>query len=273
MYHLIVIKAIYISPKNTQDLDKSHANYLMVHEAGLDKESWESLKPLGMKLSIAFSAFEPEDCPADPAVWNRLQNKVSHLLSFGPDTLWFDRFRFPGSWEEMQREERTKETAYKSAHSPCRYCQDKDRGQIITSLAKQIRALVPASVKIGYFAIPLKEGELPEINQDLGQNHRALSKHFDCISPMLYHRMVNIPPQYISEYVTYLSSITGKPILPIIQIKDMPDDLEDKMSEEDIQEAFNEAIKPPSAGVAIFWWNHALETSKTGIILKLFTET
>ena len=82
--------------------------------------------------------------------------------------------------------------------------------------------------------------------------------------------MIGRPVTYISEYVKWLSQETGKPVLPIIQIKDMPDDLEDKMSEEDITAAFGEAIKVPSAGVCFFWWNHALEKGKTEVISRLF---
>lgn len=110
---------------------------------------------------------------------------------------------------------------------------------------------------------------MPKIYSELGQDHCTIGKIFDLSSPMLYHRMIKQPVQYISEYTKWLFNTTGKPVLTIIQIKDMPDDLEDKMSEKEITQAFQEAARTPSEGVAIFWWQHALEKNKTQIISKL----
>ena len=51
----------------------------------------------------------------------------------------------------------------------------------------------------------------------------------------------------------------------------MPDNLDDRLTENEITEAFNEAKKPPSEGVSFFYWTHALEKNKTYIISKLFS--
>ena len=82
--------------------------------------------------------------------------------------------------------------------------------------------------------------------------------------------MIRKPVSYISQYVTYLYKLTKKPVLPIIQVKDMPDDLADKLSRLEMKQAFQEATKPPSIGVAWFSWDGAVEKSKTQIISKLF---
>ena len=51
-------------------------------------------------------------------------------------------------------------------------------------------------------------------------------------------------------------------ILPAIQLKDMPDDLEDRLSVSEINIAIDQAVKPPSVGVAIFSWDQAIEKGK-----------
>src|SRR6185503_9491440 len=108
------------------------------------------------------------------------------------------------------------------------------------------------------FTVAFKSDEQLELRDALGLDYETLGKIFDMSSPMLYHRMIKRPIKYISEYVTWMDKVTSKPVLPIIQIKDMPDDLPDEVSEDEISAAFNEAKKDPSTGVAIFWWQHAI---------------
>ena len=89
---------------------------------------------------------------------------------------------------------------------------------------------------------------------------------------MLYHRMINRPVSYILEYVEWIFQKTKKPVLPIIQVKDMPDNLPDKLSGEEIKQAFDEARKLPALGVSFFSWDHAVEKGKTELIRKLFRD-
>lgn len=258
-----MIKAIFCDPRNTTGIENSNANYLMVHEGGLDQENWDKLKKVGMDLSIAFSACTPGECPANPTSWNKLHQKISQFLSFNPQALWLDHFRFDGHWESARGE-------IAGIHLPCQWCKDLDRAKFLMMLAQKIKQHVGNKTKVGYFAVPFKAQEWLQFNTQIGQDHQVLGRIFDQISPMLYHQMIDKPIAYISEYVSYLTDLTHEPILPIIQIKTMPDDLEDTITEDIIKQAFNEAIKPPSEGVAIFWWNHVLEKNKTDIIQGLF---
>lgn len=137
--------------------------------------------------------------------------------------------------------------------------------------AHEVMSLIGGTTKVGYFAVPFKDGEVPELITGLGQDHSTTGRIFDLSSPMLYQQMIKRPTSYISEYVKWLSDTTQKPVLPIIQIKTMPDDLEDTISEEIITSEYQEAIKKPSIGVCFFWWVHALEKGKTGVIQRLFS--
>jgi len=156
-------------------------------------------------------------------------------------------------------------------HKECVWCRDKNRAKKMEDIAKFARRLVPKDVKIGYFAVPFIEDEVPDLVFSLGQDHRLLGKVFNISSPMLYHKMINKPVSYISEYVKYLYGLTNNSVLPIIQIRDMPDDLADKLSEREILSAYQEAGKLPSSGVSFFVWEHVVEKNKIGLIRKLFS--
>lgn len=254
-----MIKAIFVSAEKIKGIDKSGANYLMVAGNGITSENWKRLKNLGMTLTISVDVCQ--GCPADPKILDESIKSVKAILKYQPDGIWLDHLRFDGRWEIESQ-------SIKSPHEPCEWCQGKSRQEVITNFARQIKENVEG-VNLGYFALPFKEEERPDLVEILGQDHSRLASYFNFISPMLYHRMIGKPVSYISDFVRYLSQLTGKPILPIIQVNDMPDDLEDKMTEIDISKAFNRAIQAPSEGVAIFWWGNATEKGKTLIISKL----
>lgn len=262
-----MIKSIYISPLETASLHTSNANHLMVSEHGLDEGKWNALKKLGMILSIATDAFDKEDCPLDPQAKGRLFSKVSNILEFSPEEIWLDRFRFGGDCTTIKEE-----SGVKQAHQECEFCQGKDRKEVINSLAREIKDKVAGKSKVGFFAVAFNDSESPNLSNALGLDYLTLGQILDISSPMLYHRMLGKPAGYIYEYTKWLTDRTRKPVLPIIQIKDMPDDLEDKMTQEDIKEAYQEAIKHPSLGVVVFWWKHALEKGKTEVVSRLFSE-
>lgn len=260
-----MIKEIFVDAKNAQGLEESGANSLMVVGENLDGESWQKLKDFGFRLSIAFGAFDYGGCPASAEARIKLIERIKKTLAFNPETLWLDHFRFDGHWEAING------VKIPGVHKECSHCRGKNRVGVLGRLASEVMIAVGGRVKVGYFAVPFKTNEVPELLLGLGQDHAVLGKIFDLSSPMLYHRMIKRPVSYISDFIEWMASTTEKPVLPIIQVKDMPDNLPDALSEEEIQQAFNEAIKPPSAGVAFFWWTHALEKNKTEIISKLFS--
>lgn len=262
-----MIKSIYASSLERDCLEKSNANHLMVSEHGLNEGKWDVLKKLGVVLSIAIDAFNKEDCPLDPQAKGRLFSKVSNILEFSPEEIWLDGFRFGGDCTTIEEE-----SGVKQAHQECKFCQGKDRKELINSLAREIKDKVAGKSKIGFFAVAFNDSESPNLSNALGLDYLTLGQILDISSPMLYHRMLGKPVEYIHEYVGWLAHKTGKPVLPIIQIKDMLDHLEDKMTEEEIRSAYREAIKPPSVGVAIFYWKHALEKGKTEVVSRLFSE-
>jgi len=261
-----MIEAIYVNADKIEGIEKSGANYLMVADDGLNPENWARLKELEMNLSIAINSFDLGGCPADPEAKGKLLERVGKALAFKPKAIWLDHFRFDGHWEAI------KGRHIPGLHNDCQFCVGASRAEVISKLANSVMIAVDGNSQVGYFAVPFISEAVPDLPKRLGQEHSIIGQIFDISSPMLYHRMINKPVDYISDYVKWMAGITGKPVLPIIQIKDMSDDLPDEMDEGEIIAAFNEAKREPSVGVAIFWWEHALEKNKIGLVSKLFSE-
>lgn len=250
-------------------LAKMDVTGLMVEEKHLTKSRSGTLRNLGFEVGIAVGALPGgRVCPASPAARAQLERKLRRAVSFQPDIIWLDHLRFEGHWESKVPYGTSE--GLKGAHRPCRYCKRRKRSRIISDLAAFARALVDEKIRLGYYAVPFKEKEHREWIGLLGQDHRALSRVFDFVSPMLYHRMLGKPVRYIGDYVRYLNNLTFEArILPIIQVKDMPDDLPDELSLEDIEEAVQEALTPPSIGVALFTWDDVIQNHKVAGVTEI----
>lgn len=267
MDHRNMIKSLFIGVEIKKQvvsvLKESGANHLIVAQAPLDQKQWRRLQNLDVTLAISVNVFDQGGCPASPRALKILFKRVLKALSFNPKQIWLDHFRFDGHWEVGGG-------GIGGIHRDCQWCGDKNRVKILTGLAEKAIDLVGRRAEVGYFAVPFKSDEVKELVFDLGQDHGALGRIFDWSSPMLYHRMIEKPVSYISEYVKWLSQKTRKPVLPIIQIKEMPDNLPDRLSRDEIREAFKQACKPPSEGVSFFSWDHALEKDKVELVKELF---
>lgn len=250
---------------NLRELERSGANELTVAFEGIGEQRLRELKSLDMKFGLSVTTFENGVCPLDPKSKLRLEKLISDALKWQPQTIWFDHMRFDGHWEAMKR------NRLDMVHEPCKWCRRKDKADELVKIAKWIRGLV-GDLEMGFFAVPFKVEEVLPVIEEMGQNLVILSEVFNVISPMIYHRMIGKPVGYIHEFVDYMSKATGKPVLPIIQIKDLPDEVPDNFEEADVVQTFKEAVKVLSAGVAWFCWDDAVETGKTGIIGKLFGE-
>src|SRR3990172_13243033 len=238
------------------------ANHFILSESRINRENIKQFNKLKSKIALCVDCFGEDGCPANPASFGKLKVKIDNALKYKPDEIWFDHFRFDGRWEV-----RTQKLT--EVHGECKFCGGKSRAKVLENIANEVRKYVPKNVKIGYFAVPFKHEEYSDLVNILGQDHKLLAKHFDIISPMLYHRMIKKPVSYIHEYVEYLYNLTNRPIMPIIQIKDMPDSVPDKLGKQEALLAAKEAVKPPSRGVSIFLWEHAVEKNKINLLCEM----
>lgn len=260
-----MIKSIFIEPSSLSGIETSNANHLIIALDGLNRLAWEKVNT-GFDLSISLGCFGPDGCPANPSSKEKLFAKIEKAIVYHPKQIWLDHFRFDGHWEAIDG------IKIPQPHPPCQWCQNKDRVNILKSIAEEIMAFCHDKTQVGYFAIPLLPEEYPDLITQLGHDHSLIGRIFDIASPMLYHRMINKPTSYISEYVKYISLQTQKPVLPIIQVTDEPSDGPDNLSETEITSAYHEATKAPSLGASFFWWTSALRKNKTSLIRQLFSK-
>lgn len=188
---------------------------------------------------------------------------LRQAMDYHPEGIILDHFRFRGRWE--QTEEKLK---YVLAHEPCRFCGEVNKGERLAREAGRIKKLVPPQIDLGYYAVPVKYEEQPQF----GQNHKLLTSVFDYSSPMLYHRMLGKPVEYIHEFTRYLFDLGGRPVIPAVAAKDMPDNLPDKINEDILRAEYEQATLLPSAGVCWFSWDGAVEKKKTATIAKIWSK-
>lgn len=246
------------------ELKSPHADGVIASLGGLNKDRIKQIKDLGFAFGISFVVFRGGSvCPLSPQALSFLNRKLKKIITLKPNVIWFDYLKFQGKWGIIRGD-------LSETHKPCRFCEGKDRGFEIAEIAEKALNLIPKKIKTGYFAMPYKEGEYGGWEKILGQDHKRLGLIFDYISPMLYHRMIGKPVSYISEYVAYLANLGVKAqILPVIQLKDMPDTLPDKLTLDEISQAVREALKPPSIGVAVFSWDQTIEKGRLDRVSRI----
>ena len=260
-----MIKALFLEYKfgdyDTKTLYSSGANEVVAWMENLNTSRIRQLQEWGVNIHLSFSAFTDDLCPLSSASKNRLNQLLRQAINYQPSGIILDHFRFRGRWEQSYGK-----LKYVPTHPPCRYCQKIDRGEKLAELADRTKKEVPKDIDLGYYAIPFKY----EQASNFDQTHPLLLKTFDYSSPMLYHRMLDKPVQYVSQFIKYLFDLAGKPVIPAIAVKDMPDDLPDQIDEPVLKEEYIQAVKSPSAGVCWFSWDGAIEKHKTKIIAKMW---
>lgn len=232
-------------------------------------------------------------CPCHFGVREERLKEIKELLGLDIDGVWLDFIRYPGRWEVKQPK------LYQSCF--CANClfsfadflkAEIPRGKIekkadwilknhlsdwtlfkcqqVGSFVKETRELIKADKKkiwLGIFAVPWREKDFRgAITKILGQDFRALAEWVDVFSPMVYHRMVGKKVSWISDQVDYFSQKTKKKVLPIVQVTDFPESLEDKLSAEELKEGINQASKDPSLGFILFTLDHLLGSGKEKLI-------
>jgi len=231
----------------------------------LTRKRIAQIKRLKLHFGASFVVLPGRDsCPLDPESKNFALGKIRSAVKLKPDVVWFDYLKFPGKWKILD------ETSDYVIHKDCQYCAGVDRQKEIIKLAEILLKEVPKETKTGVFTMPLMMGEYGKWEEILGQNLRDLGNIFDYVSPMLYHRMIKKPVEYISEHVSYVKDLgISAQVLPIIQLKDMPDDLDDKLTIDEFGKAVNASVAPPSGGVAVFSWDQAIEKDKLASASKI----
>jgi len=123
---------------------------------------------------------------------------------------------------------------------------------VIADFVAQIRAVVeearPQAI-LGMFSIPWGPEDFDNaIQRVIAQDFARLARDIDVFSPMLYHTMCGRPVEWIGEHTLYLTQVTSRPVIPIVQAVDQPV----PMPRGEFRRALLEGLAEPSAGVMMY---------------------
>lgn len=106
----------------------------------------------------------------------------------------------------------------------------------------------------------------------LGIDVEAFAEIADVLSPMLFHKMKEREPEWVSEYTSWLGdliegSVENKPLVwPIVQAHDSPVEV----SPEEFLQVMVEGSKPPSTGIMMFSDRSLLDNPEKIDVMRQF---
>jgi hypothetical protein len=134
----------------------------------------------------------------------------------------------------------------------------------ITSWVKSARAYLSEHAPnktLGLFGVPWLTADFEgAIRHVVGQDYPALAPYVDVFTPMTYHWMCGRPVSWIAEVVQGIKTITGKPVIPIVQAVDKPAALPGKEYADSLEIGLNN-----DHGVAIFELDGVLKEDRYAI--------
>ncbi len=155
------------------------------------------------------------------------------------------------------------------------------RVSVLVDWAREIREITKSirpNALIGNYQAAWKDEDLGGIRRRaLGLDFQALLPHVDVFSPMIYHGRSGKTPEYVKEYVEYISErlpIQTEPgkyprLWPIIQAHDEP-----RISPAEFETVLRHAMTGKSTGVMMFTIGSvAQDAGKMAVMKKVYTES
>ena len=245
------------------------------------------LVPIDQHGSGEFVNWQRLVCPSDPVYGQYKLSIVKEIASIiRPDVVSLDFMRFPTTWEIIPPD-----ATRESLRNFC-FCDRCVRGfqqaasvvvpssletvprraawilanhnaewvkwktGLITSFvaeaAREVRAIDPA-IEVSVHVVPWAESVFDNaLVWNAAQDVAALAGHVDYLSPMLYHKLIGRPTEYIRTLTAELAAKTNRRILPSIQTAEIVK--EGQVPAEEFKQSLEYALAPPSAGTLIFHW-------------------
>lgn len=190
-------------------------------------------------------------CPNQEKLRKEKLTEIKQLITdYEIDGIWLDFIRYPCHWEvpkpileqtcfcdqclkifqeetEIWISKILKTTKTKAEWLLKKHEKDwiKWKCQRITSLVENVREIINQNkpeVILAMFTVPWKTiGYNNAIERIIGQNYSDLAEYVDIFSPMVYHKMCSRPMKWIADTTDYVSELTSKSVLPIIQTQDV----------------------------------------------------
>lgn len=282
------VNAVFVYPNENEDVLKQikSAGVALYQSMGVfvgksDYQQHPEWRPLG----VSGAPIKPNEwyfplSPNHPALREqRLQRFKQRLQNPYIDGVWLDFIRFPLRWENgapafeqacfspqsldaftefsgiQPQGGSTKEKAqWILANHPEQWTAFKV-GSIRAWVqdAAAVRDSLRKDVKLGLFGVPYSLDEYDgALRRIVGQDYALLAKHLDIISPMIYHRMIAQPVERIRDLTLALRQSTGKPVWPVLQTMNLPDEL----PQQEFIQSIGLAAKASQEGLILFAANH-----------------
>ena len=114
-------------------------------------------------------------------------------------------------------------------------------------------AAIDPAIEVSVHVVPWAESVFDNaLVWNAAQDVTALSRHVDYLSPMIYHKLIGQPTDYIRTLTAELATKTGRKILPSIQTAEIVK--EGQLSADEFKQSLDNALAAPSAGTLIFHW-------------------
>lgn len=118
--------------------------------------------------------------------------------------------------------------------------------------AAALRDEIRKDVKLAFFGIPWATDDYDNaLHRIIGQDYSVLAKHVDIISPMIYHRMIGRPVEWVRDLTLAIKQETRKPVWPILQTMNNPDEL----TQEEFMRSIQLALQASQQGAILFTSN------------------
>ena len=247
----------------------------------------KDLVPIDQHGNGEFVNWQRLVCPSDPAYRQYKLSIVKEIATnIRPDVVSLDFMRFPTTWEIIPADAKpesirnycfcdrcmrsfqqttkvvvppTLDTVPKRAAWILANHNDAWvtwKTGLITSFveeaAREVRTVDPA-IQVSVHVVPWAESVFANaLVWNAAQDVAALSRHVDYLSPMIYHKLIGHPTDYIRTLTAELAAKTGRKILPSIQTAEIVK--EGQLTAGEFKQALDYALAPPSGGTLIFHW-------------------
>lgn len=122
----------------------------------------------------------------------------------------------------------------------------------VEEAARDVRAIDPR-IEISVHVLPWSAATFDNaIVWNGGQDVAALGAHVDYLSPMIYHKLIGHPAEYIRALTAELAAKSHTAVLPSIQAAKILG--EQEIPSEEFRQSLAYALQPPSSGTLIFQW-------------------
>ncbi len=134
-------------------------------------------------------------------------------------------------------------------------------------LARTVRD-VKTDIRITINVVPWRSGDYDgAITRIAGQDRHALGGIADVLSPMVYSFMLYRDPEWIASVVQDVSREGRCTVLPSIQVAARYR-TGDTYTPEEFEACLRAALRPPSAGVVLWKWDHLVEEPAKAAVVR-----